>query len=114
MRTTTEVIQDHLMKRLEGKVEEDIAENFSKDVILLSSFGTFRGHEGIKKSAEKLDRDMHGATFTYNHTQIEDDYALLEWSATLQDKSVTDGADSFVVKDGKIILQTVHYSPGPA
>lgn len=33
-RTTTEVIQSHLMKRLEGDLEGDIQENFSPDVLI--------------------------------------------------------------------------------
>ena len=109
-RTPTQVLQDHLTKRLDGEIDEDIKNNYSKDVIILSSFGTFKGHDGVTLSANKLDRDIHGAKFTYNHTQIEGEYALLEWSAELPNKTVTDGADSFVIKDGKIVLQTVHYS----
>lgn len=98
------------MKRLKGDVKGDIKQNFSTDVIILSSFGVFRGHEGIEKSAAKLERDLPGAVFAYNHTQIEGNYALLEWSAELPDRRVCDGADSFVVDKGKIILQTIHYS----
>lgn len=100
-----------MTKRLNAQLEADIKNNFSPDVIVLSSFGTFRGHDGIRKSAAKLDRDLGSAKFVYNHTQIEGDYAFLEWSANKGEEIVCDGADSFVVKDGKIVLQTVHYSP---
>lgn len=109
-RTTTEVIQSHLMKRLEGDLEGDIQENFSPDVIILSSYGTFKGHDGIRESAARLAEDIGEAQFAYNHTQIEGDYALLEWSARHGKRPVKDGADSFVVRSGKIVLQTIHYS----
>jgi len=108
-RTTTEVIEDHLVKRLKGQVEEDLADNFSKDIIILSSFGVFEGHDGVRKSADKLKRDIGDAQFAYNHTQIEGRYALLEWSAHKEEKKIVEGADSFVVEDGKIIMQTIHY-----
>lgn len=109
-RTTTEVIQSHLMKRLEGDLEGDIQENFSLDVLILSSYGVFRGHDGIRQSASKLADDIGEAEFEYNHTQIEGNYALLEWSAKNGKRAVCDGADSFVVENGKIVLQTIHYS----
>ena len=110
-RSTTEVIHSHLAKRLAGDVEGDIKENFSEDVILLSCHGVFKGHEGIRESAAMLAEDVGDAVFAYNHTQIEDKYALLEWSASKGKNLVKDGADSFVVEDGKITFQTVHYSP---
>jgi hypothetical protein len=110
-RNTTEVIQDHLQKRLVGEVEADIAENFSTDIIILSSFGTFRGHEGVKQCSKKLERDIGNVSFNYNHTQIEEEYAFLEWTASKGKELVCDGADSFVVENGKIVMQTVHYSP---
>lgn len=100
------------MKRLSNEVDKDIAENFSKEVIILSSFGVFRGHTGVKMCSEKLSRDIEGAVFAYNHTQIEGDYAFLEWTATLPSKEVRDGADSFVTQNGKIIMQTIHYTVG--
>lgn len=103
-RSTTEVIQDHLTKRLNGKVKEDIRDNYAENVVMLSRYGTFTGHGGIAESAKQLEDDMPGAEFVYNHTQIEDKYALLEWSAHMPNKVVTDGADSFVVEDGYIVM----------
>jgi hypothetical protein len=110
-RTTTEVIQDHLMKRLNGDLEEDIAENFAEDVIILSSFGTFHGHQGVEDSAKVLMRRLGKGTYAYNHTQIEGAYAFLEWTGEAGTQVVCDGADSFIVRDGKIVMQTIHYTP---
>lgn len=110
-RTPTEVIQDHLTKRLQGNTKADIADNYHPDVILLSSFGVFRGHDGIVRSSDLLARELGDAKFAYNHVQIEGDYGFLEWSATQGNKDVCDGADAFVVRRGKIVMQTVHYTP---
>ena len=99
------------MKRLKGDVEGDIKENFATDVIILSSYGVFKGHEGVRDSAARLAKDLGEAKFIYNHTQIEANYAFLEWSAKQGKNGVRDGADSFVIEDGKIVLQTIHYSP---
>lgn len=37
-------------------------------------------------------------------------FAFLEWTATETGAKVEDGADSFVIEDGKIVAQTIHYT----
>lgn len=110
MRTTTEVFEDHLAKRLAGDLEGDIKANYSKDVIFLTGTGAFEGHDGVRKSANELEHYIKDIPYEYNHTLIKGDYAFLEWTAKGKDKAVYDGADSFVIKNDKIILQTIHYS----
>ena len=110
MRTTTEVFEDHLAKRLAGDVEGDIQDNYSADVILLTGTGTFEGHDGVRKSAKELDEYVGNIPYEYNHTLVKGDYAFLEWTAKGDGKKVTDGADGFVIKDGRIICQTIHYT----
>ena len=103
-KSTTEIFEDHLHRRVKGDVEGDIRANFDSDVVILSSFGTYRGHDGVRESASKLAKMVGEAEFIYNQTIVEGDYALLEWTATSKDVAVCDGADSFVVRDGKIIM----------
>lgn len=110
MRTTTEVFQDHLTKRLADDLEGDIRSNYATDVIIMTGTGVFHGHDGVRHSARELARYLGKAPFQYDHTSIEGDYAFLEWTSRRKDRDVRDGADSFVIKDGKIILQTIHYS----
>lgn len=110
MRTTTEVFEDHLKKRLEGDVEGDIKENYAEDVILLTGTGAFEGHDGVRESAQELERYVGNIPFEYNHTLVKDDYAFLEWTAKGEGRKVTDGADGFEIKDGKIVMQTIHYT----
>ncbi|HEU5121682.1 MAG TPA: nuclear transport factor 2 family protein [Candidatus Saccharimonadales bacterium] len=110
MRTTTEVFEDHLAKRLDNDIEGDIKTNYSPKVIFLTGTGAFHGHEGVRKSAGELAEYLGDAKFEYRHTLVDDDYAFLEWTATSSNKDVLDGADGFVIKNGKIIMQTIHYS----
>jgi hypothetical protein len=109
-RTPTEVIHDHLAKRLANDVEGDITENFDKNILILSSFGVFKGHDGVRASAKLLDEKVGKAVFHYNRTLVDRDYGFLEWSADSDSVKVWDGADSFVVREGKIVLQTIHYT----
>lgn len=109
-RTPTEVFEDHLMKRLAGDVEGDIKENYSPDVILLTGTGAFSGHDGVRESARQLTGYIGSGTFTFNHTLVKGPYAFLEWTANDKDRLVCDGADSFYIQNGKITMQSIHYS----
>ncbi|WP_350348302.1 hypothetical protein ABIQ69_16970 [Agromyces sp. G08B096] len=53
-RSTTEVIHDHLARRLAGDIDGDIEANYSADVVLLSRSGEFRGPDGVRDSAAEL------------------------------------------------------------
>lgn len=109
-RTTTEVVHDHLMLRLAGDVKRDIRQNFAEDVLILSGFATFRGHDGVQQSADQLAEAISGGAFTYARTVIEGEYGFLEWTAQDGDMVIGDGADSFHVVDGRIVFQSIHYT----
>lgn len=111
MRSTTEVVHDHLLKRLGGDLDGDLA-NYAEDVVMLTGSGEFRGHEGVRQCAAELDRLVGDAAFIYDTTMISGEYGFLQWSAREGEQPVVcDGADSFVVRDGLIVMQTVHYTP---
>lgn len=115
MRTTTEVLHDHLEKRLAGDVEADIATNYASDVILLANTGNYHGHDGVRSSAADLaDNIDSDSVFEYSRTQIADRFAYLEWTATGKDRVVRDGVDSFVVENGKIVFQSIRYTVQPS
>jgi len=112
-RSVTEVIHDHLERRLCGDIEGDLRENYHDEVVILSGFGTYRGHDGVRQSADLLSQAVAGGAFTYNRTVIEGSYGFLEWTAADAETVVLDGADSFHVRDGKIVEQTIHYTAWP-
>ena len=39
---------------------------------------------------------------------------FLEWSAISAASCADDGVETILVRDGEIVLQTVHYTPQPA
>ena len=82
------------------------------DVVLLCEFGVLHGHDGIRGSAHRLRRQYPGMNYEYLAREVEAEYAFLKWRATAPDGRTTLGADSFVVRNGKIIMQTVYYQDG--
>jgi hypothetical protein len=45
---------------------------------------------------------------------LEGDVLFLEWSAISAASCADDGVETILVRDGEIVLQTVHYTPQPA
>ena len=109
MRTTREVFEDHVRLRLEGRLEEDLARNYAEDVVLLTVNSNMRGHEAIRTSAGRLAEQLPEARFEIIKTQTDGRFAFLVWRATSDGFDAIDGADSFVIEDGLIRLQTIHY-----
>lgn len=109
-RTTVEVFEDHLEKRRDWRVEEDIAENFAENIVIITRDGIFIGHDGIRQNAHLLYQQLPKATFEYTTRLTEGDVAFLEWKGHANGTHVCDGADTFVIQQGKIVVQTIHYT----
>lgn len=108
-RTTEEVFEDHLRLRLQGKLQEDLRRNYSDDVLLLTVNSNARGHDAIRMSAARLEKQLPDAQFNIAARQVNGPFALLIWSATSARFDAVEGADSFVIVDGKIVFQSIHY-----
>ena len=126
-RTAQEVLDDHLNlaedwgaqegaeriaeEDLERAFEEDIRRNVSEDIVILINRGTFRGHEGVRQLARMLVEELpEHSTFEYTYKAVEGRMGFLEWAYEDEDVRVRDGADSYLIENGKIVAQTIHYT----
>ncbi len=57
-----------------------------------------------------LEAQLPGASFTYTTVVTHGELGFLEWTADGPAARVRDGADSFLVRDGRIVMQTIHYT----
>src|SRR3954447_21212423 len=101
-RSTSEVFEDHLRRRTAGDLDGDLEHNYAADVVMLCEHGAFRGHDALRKSAEQLAAQLPEGKFEYVAKSVEGEYALVVWRATSSSNRVEHGADSFVVRDGRI------------
>jgi hypothetical protein len=108
-RSAADVLQDHLRLREAAELEEDLRRNYATDVVLLSARGVLRGHEGVRTSAAFLYEAAAGHEYCYHLTVVDDRMAMLEWSAAGHDTRIVDGVDSYLIEDGMIKAQTIHY-----
>ncbi|HET6588357.1 MAG TPA: nuclear transport factor 2 family protein [Oleiagrimonas sp.] len=109
-RTTREVLQDHLDLAQQGDLDTDMARNFDPDCVLMTSYGTFRGHAGVREAAQLLVRQMGSGGYNYTRQEWHEELAFLEWTVDNDRVSIPDGADSYWIKAGHIRAMTIHYS----
>lgn len=113
-RTSRAVLDDHLALSRGGSVEDDLARNFAPDVAVLTRWGIFRGHDGMRELARRLERELPHARFEYRTVLVEGELAFLSWSGRGSNGAcVQDGADSYLIRGGKILAQTIHYTVIP-
>jgi ketosteroid isomerase-like protein len=108
-RSTAEVLDDHLECRMKGDVEADIARNYSPDVVVLTAAGPATGHDAVRHFNDLLRRTVP-KEYEIPLKLVEGRFAFIEWRARAPGTSVEDGADSFVVENGRIVFQSIHYS----
>lgn len=107
---TEVVFEAHLAQRDKGNAAENINTIYDVNVVLLTSNGVFNGHEGVHQSAKLLSDQLPEMKLTYKTKYVSGEIAFLEWTATSYAGEVLDGVDTFLIRDGKIIVQTIHYT----
>lgn len=113
MRSTKDVLEDHLQRALSRDIDADISRNFAEDCVVLTCFGNFHGRDGARRAAELLEQQLPNAQYHYTTTICNGELAMLEWTAEADGARVEDGADSFLIQDGVIRVMTVHYTSRP-
>jgi len=112
-RSTRKIFDDHLARADRDDVEGDIAANFAPECVLLTTYGRFDGHDGVRAAARLLARQVPHARYDYLHRSVAGEMAFLEWTAEGDGAVVRDGADSFLIRDGLIQVMTIHYTVQP-
>ncbi|CAN5498109.1 hypothetical protein BH23ACT3_BH23ACT3_00360 [soil metagenome] len=110
VRCPREVLDDHLALAAAGDWRTDLDRNVADDVVVLTGFGVFEGRDQVRVLAELLEAQLPGARFEYTTVLVSGDVAFLEWNADGRGVRVRDGADTFVIRDGRIAVQTIHYT----
>ncbi|HEU5024671.1 MAG TPA: hypothetical protein VFV01_07075 [Spirillospora sp.] len=109
-RSAAEVFDDHLALAAEHRFGEDIERNLAPDCVILERRGVFRGRQGARELARLLEEELPDAPYIYTNRMVADRVAFLEWTADAARTRVRDGADSFLIEDGWIVAQTIHYT----
>ena len=108
-RTPQEVFQHHAEVLIAGDLE-GIVEDYADDAVFITPNGVLRGKDGVREGFTKLLDDVPNADWAVPTQIFEGDVLFIEWSAKAAGTFVEDGVDTFVFRDGEIVLQTVRYT----
>ena len=106
MATTQSVLEHHLQCFGTGDLD-GIMSDFSSDAALLLPDGALRGdsiHEFFKAAFSEFAKP--GTTMEMKQSLVHGDCAFIVWTAETPDNHYETAADTFVVRDGKIVAQT--------
>ncbi|MDQ3605893.1 MAG: nuclear transport factor 2 family protein [Gemmatimonadota bacterium] len=112
-RSAADIFDDHLARADRGDVDGDIAANFALDCVLLTTYGRFDGHAGVRAAAALLAQQIPEAEYQYIQRTVHGEVAFLEWTAVGHGAFVRDGADSFLIRQDRIQVMTIHYTIEP-
>ncbi|HET6548195.1 MAG TPA: nuclear transport factor 2 family protein [Solirubrobacter sp.] len=108
-RTPQEVFQHHAEVLIAGDLE-GIVSDYADDAVFITPGGVLRGKDGVREGFTKLLGDVPNADWDVPTQIFEGDVLFIEWSARAASSHVEDGVDTFIFRDGEIVLQTVRYT----
>ena len=104
MSTTAEVLERH-MKALGAGDLAGIMDDYADDAVMVSGAEPTRGKAAIESFFSMVTANGP-AEFNRDVTVIEGDYAYITWHNDM----IAFGTDTFVIRDGKIVFQTVGFT----
>ena len=106
--TTKDVLDHHLEAFMAGDVEE-VLKDITDESVLLTADGPLKGRDALRPAlTDFLSGLFKPGTYTLemDRMEIAGDVAYIVWRADCAAATILLGTDTFVVRDGKIAVQT--------
>lgn len=105
--STESLLAKHLARFAAGDLEGILSE-YADDAVFLSADGALRGPAALRPLFVAMFEEfaLPGVTFELVARRVEGECAYIAWRAETPRRSYTLGADTFVVRDGRIVYQT--------
>lgn len=112
---TQAVLMHHLAAFGERKMD-DLLTDYTEETVFLSNMGELVGAEALKGMFDGLFTEFakKGVKFEMHKMVVEGDIALIVWSAQTPDNHYEWVTDTYVIRDGKIVYQTLAGKVTPA
>ena len=107
MRTTSEVVEQHLKCFYENDLDGVLAD-YASDAVLFTPGNPLKGRDAMELFFKELLAEFAkpGASFSMREQRVEGDYAYILWRAETADNFYEAATDTFVVRNGKIVAQS--------
>jgi ketosteroid isomerase-like protein len=91
-----------------GDTEEALTD-YAADAVLVTGDGPIRGHEALREAfAQMFETVFKPGTYdmTVDAKYVQGDVVFIVWHASCATIDISLGAETYVVRDGKIVAQT--------
>jgi ketosteroid isomerase-like protein len=107
MVSTSEVLDRHLKAFAEHDVD-GILSDYASDAVMFVPDGLLKGASAMRPLFDSLVSEFSkpGSSFTMLQRCVEGDYGYIVWTAQTADHSYDFATDTFVVRNGKIVVQS--------
>ncbi|NKB49733.1 MAG: nuclear transport factor 2 family protein [Alphaproteobacteria bacterium] len=105
---TKAVLDSHLTAFGSGNVDAILA-NYASDAVIMFPGGMVSGHADIRGMFEGLVTEFGqpGVTFEMLNSDVSGEIAFIVWKAETGKAVYEMGTDTYVIRDNKIVMQTV-------
>jgi ketosteroid isomerase-like protein len=105
---TDQVLNHHLQALGNGNLDE-LLDDYVEDSVVITPDGTIKGLRGIRATFEGfLSALFKPGTYdlAFDARHVDGEAAYILWHARCASADIALGTDTFIVKDGKILIQT--------
>ena len=105
---TKAVLDHHLVAFASGDADM-VLEDYRDDSVLITADGVVRGREALHQAFSGFFSGLFAPgtyKFTMDRMEVDGEVAYITWHATCAGADVRLGTDTFVMRDGKIAVQT--------
>ena len=103
---TTEQVVEHHMRSGNAQQVEEVMHDYAANAILVAPDGVHKGKQAIRASYEQLASGPK-STITADRKVFEGEVGYVAWTMNAGQPGAVHGTDTFIVRKGKIVVQTV-------
>jgi|RhiMethySRZTD1v2_1073278.scaffolds.fasta_scaffold571713_2 ketosteroid isomerase-like protein len=105
----TQAVLDHHLSAFAAGDTDMALDDYTDDSVLFTPDGIVRGREALRSTFASFFSGLFAPgtyDFTMDRIEVAGDVAYITWQAKCAEADVRLGTDTFVVRDGKIAVQT--------
>ena len=113
--TSKQAVVNHHLERFFARDMQGVVADYAPHAVMIVPTGVLRGVHEIRSLFQGLIAEFAkpGATFDLQQQEIDGDVAYIRWVAETADNTYDLGTDTFLVKHGKIVVQTFAFKATP-
>lgn len=111
-RTPEQIIDHHAAALAAGDVDA-VVSDYAENARFVTTAGVVAGRASLKETFAGVLDQFPGFTLSVVNLVVDGDTVLLEWTADALGHTITDGVDTFLIRDDLIQLQTARFTVHP-